>query len=146
MTKVAFSTLLCLYQAPCLEAFPDLVLFSVTTGKENHSWSLLLNPQIHLELCVCLWHDCPQILAYFALICKVRFLPVIVFFFWLWVTFFCFFTFQWFFFFFMLDNINIIWLRIWIMLSLLKSYYFWFNRHSRNLMISLILLKFAFKI
>ena len=50
-----------------------------------------------------------------------------------------------FFFFLMLNNINIIWLRIWIMLSLFKSYYFWLNRHSRNLMISLVLLKFAFK-
>ena len=145
MTKVAFSILLCLCQAPCSEAFPDLVLFSGITGKEKHSWSLLLDPQIHLEFFVRLGHDCPQILAYFALICMVHFLQVIVFFIWLWVTLFCFLTFQCFFFFLMLNNINIIWLRIWIMLSLFKSYYFWFNRHSRNLMISLVLLKFAFK-
>lgn len=73
MTKVAFSTLLCLCQAPCSEAFPDLVLFSGITGKEKHSWSLLLDPQIHLEFLVCLGHDCPQILAYVALICMVHF-------------------------------------------------------------------------
>ena len=145
MTKVAFSTLLCLCQAPCSEAFPDLVLFSGITGKEKHSWSLLLDPQIHLEFLVCLGHDCPQILAYVALICMVHF-----FYKWLYFSFGCgshFFasSHSSVFFFLMLDNINIIWLRIWIMLSLFKSYYFWFNRHSRNLMISLVLLKFAFK-
>ena len=220
MTKVAFSTLLCLCQAPCSEAFPDLVLFSGITGKEKHSWSLLLDPQIHLEFFVRLGHDCPQILAYFAfffslfilflfflfflkffiplfLMCSpswtllpppshtiplgrpsapapsiqhrasnldwhlVSYMTFYMFCFDLYGTFFtsdCIFHLVvghiflllhipvfFVFFFLMLNNINIIWLRIWIMLSLFKSYYFWLNRHSRNLMISLVLLKFAFK-
>lgn len=37
--------------------------FSGTTWREKHSWSLLLDPQIHLGVCAGLGPVCPQILA-----------------------------------------------------------------------------------